>query len=167
MGRGKGKKAPLDKEAKLIGDDEFCSFVNAAQEAELRSKLSQLSLDRVNLQVELKSDEHVSSLKTQMSTATERYRIGFKRVDAKVARIRRRLKEMGKPVGDLSEQADSKLEPGATDRFGGSNADALSGKPSEPRPSPKTADQKASEKAVKDFELKIGSHPNSPFNTKS
>lgn len=167
MGRGKGKKSPIDKEAKLIADDEFCSTVNAAPEEVLRKMLAQFPLDRANLQERLKGDADIASLKAQLSTANEPYRIGFKRIDAKATRIRRRLKEMGKPVGDLSEQADKTLEPGATDKFGGTNADALAGKPTEPRPSSKAAEQKATEKSVKDFEFKVGNHPNSPLNTKN
>lgn len=162
MGRGKGRKSPIDKEAKIIADDEFCSTVNAAPEEKLRAMLAQFPLDRANLQEQLKADTDIASLKTQLSAANEPYRMGFKRIDAKASRIRRRLKEMGKPVGDISEQADRKLEAGATDKFGGTNADALAGKPTEPRPSAKEAERKATEKAVKDFETKI--NPKSPLN---
>lgn len=167
MGRGKGKKSPIDKEAKLIADDEFCSTVNAAPEEVLRGMLKQLPLDRINWQERLKGDADVKNLREQMATAMVQYRTAFKRIDAKAARIRRRLKEMGKSVGDFSEEEGKTLEPGVTDKFGGTNADALAGKPTEPRPSSKAVEQKAVEKSVKDFEFKVGSHPNSPLNTKN
>lgn len=167
MGRGKGRRSPIDKEAKLINDDEFCSTVNAAPEEVLRGMLKQLPLDRINWQERLKGDADVKGLREQMATAMAQYRTAFKRIDAKAARIRRRLQEMGKSVGDFSEEEAKTLEPGATDKFGGTNADALAGKPSDPRPSAKAAEQKATNKAVKDFEFKVGSHPNSPLNTKN
>lgn len=165
MARRKGgiKGGPLAKEAELLGP-EFCSTVDVAPEEVLRDMLKQLPLDRINLQERLKGDVDVKSLKDALSLAMTDYRTGFKRMDAKAARIRRRLKEMGKPVGEDSEQADKKLEPGTTDKFGGTNANAIAGKPIEPRPSAKEAERQKTEAAVRDFEQKAGGHLSSPFN---
>ena len=164
MGRkGGGKKGgPLAKEAALLGP-EFCSFVDSAPEVALREALKQLPLDRINLQEELRADTDVSALKEKLKDATVRYREGFKRIDAKSTRIRRRLIEMGKPVGDKSEEADAKLAPGTTDKFGGTAADALAGKPTEPPVNRKAEERAKTDAAVKDFEQRPGGHANSPF----
>lgn len=164
MPRGKGKKGggPLAKEAALLGA-EFCSFVEAAPEEALRNALKQLPLDQINWKNKLKNDEDVNSLKTKLKDSTVIYREAFKRIDAKATRIRRRLIEMGKPVGDESEEEGKALPPGATDKFGGSNAEALAGLPVAPPPNRKEEERVRTDAAVKDFEQKIGGHPSSPF----
>lgn len=124
MPRGK-KGSGLSKEgreAKLLGD-EFCSFVDGAQEESLRKALEQLPLDLINLEERKKNDGDYQTAKTNLATAGEQYTTGRKRILLKAKWIRRRLQSMGKPVGADEEQEGKKLPADSFDKLGGKKED--------------------------------------------